>query len=525
MNRSVYWIGVAVAAPGLLLFLWKAVGLGLPVTPSEPKGLWRVELEIQARSHARGGSVRAAIPGTRAGQVVDDEQVNSDRLHYSVLRDGPREVGIWKGTFSGVHHLSHSFRVQLGDGSRESRRREGQPPTDAIRQRYTSTTATLPVNDPEIYAFLLDLELRGPEDRMGRARGLLTFVADDVELVPDGSDDALLCLATRECGVLGKERLYTSLLRASGVPARVVQGLRLEKGSEPESTAWVELWEGGWISASASRGFLGRQPGDLLAIALGDEPIVSSIGASATTHRYRAIPEQLRPNELAAVMMPASTFLAPLSLYRLPVATQRVLRLLLVIPCAALMLAFFRNVVGIHTFGTFLPVLLALALRESDLVAGLVMLSSVVGLGFLGRMMMDRLHLLLVPRLCIVLCLVVLAVVTMALVGRGIEQRNLLLGVLFPIVILTMLIERFSIAMAEEGARESLTRLGWTAFVSMLVYPVFQSAFVSHLFFGFPELVFVVMGVLIWIGGYTGYRLSELIRFRSLGAAEAESAT
>ena len=26
--------------------------------------------------------------------------------------------------------------------------------------------------------------------------------------------------------------------------------------------------------------------------------------------------------------------------------------------------------------------------------------------------------------------------------------------------------------------------------------------------FGFPELVIVVMGVLVWIGGYTGYRLS-----------------
>jgi hypothetical protein len=33
--------------------------------------------------------------------------------------------------------------------------------------------------------------------------------------------------------------------------------------------------------------------------------------------------------------------------------------------------------------------------------------------------------------------------------------------------------------------------------------------------FGFPELVIVVMGLLIWIGGYTGYRFSDLIRFRA----------
>jgi hypothetical protein len=34
--------------------------------------------------------------------------------------------------------------------------------------------------------------------------------------------------------------------------------------------------------------------------------------------------------------------------------------------------------------------------------------------------------------------------------------------------------------------------------------------------FTFPELTLVVMGGMIWIGGYTGYRVSDLIRFRGL---------
>jgi hypothetical protein len=516
MTRHVYWIGVAVAAPGLLLFLWKAVALGLPIAPSEPEGLWRVELEIQARSSAGGGSIRAAIPSSRAGQVIDDERVMSDRLRFSVARDGTDQIGIWKGSFSGVHHVSHAFRAELsGEEVAVDEADEGRP-SDAIVRRYTAATATLPANDPEVWAFLLGLELRGPEDQLGRARGLLTFVADEVELVPDGSADALLCLATRECGVLGKERLLATLLRASGVPARVIQGLRLRKGREPEPAAWVEAWQGGWVPISASGGFFGKRPENLLAIRVGDEPLVSSVGMAAISYRYRAIPEQLRPDELAAVMVPASAILAPMSLYRLPVATQRVLRVLLAVPIGALMLALLRNVVGISTFGTFLPVLVALALRESNLLTGLLMFAGVVVLGLFGRMLMDRLHLLLVPRLCIVLCLVVIAVVTLAVVGRTLEERDLLSGVLFPIVIITMLIERFSISIDEEGMRSSVTRLAWTAVVTMLVYPLFQSTAVAHLMFGFPELVLVVMGALIWIGGYTGYRVSELIRFRSL---------
>jgi hypothetical protein len=36
--------------------------------------------------------------------------------------------------------------------------------------------------------------------------------------------------------------------------------------------------------------------------------------------------------------------------------------------------------------------------------------------------------------------------------------------------------------------------------------------------FTFPELTFVVMGGLVWIGGYLGYRISDLLRFRMLAA-------
>jgi hypothetical protein len=41
--------------------------------------------------------------------------------------------------------------------------------------------------------------------------------------------------------------------------------------------------------------------------------------------------------------------------------------------------------------------------------------------------------------------------------------------------------------------------------------------------FSFPELTLAVMGLLVWIGGYTGYRLMDLLRFRSF-ANPAEGA-
>jgi hypothetical protein len=89
-------------------------------------------------------------------------------------------------------------------------------------------------------------------------------------------------------------------------------------------------------------------------------------------------------------------------------------------------------------------------------------------------------------------------------------------GLLFPIVILAMLIERVSVTTLEEGMGSALKLLGGSIVLSLATYPLFRSQWLAHLYFGFPELILCTMAPVVLIGGYTGYRLSELWRFRSL---------
>jgi hypothetical protein len=119
--------------------------------------------------------------------------------------------------------------------------------------------------------------------------------------------------------------------------------------------------------------------------------------------------------------------------------------------------------------------------------------------------------------------MVVLAVTGAAIIGRGTEVRDFLAGVLFPMVILAMLIERFSVALAEEGWRRALEQAGWSAAVVVTVHPIFRSSVAEQVMFGFPELVVGIMGVLVLLGGYTGYRVHDLIRFRAFGRFTPES--
>jgi hypothetical protein len=391
-----------------------------------------------------------------------------------------------------------------------------EPPREIVAA-YTAATTDLPVHAAEIQAEIARQPLASPRDPVARVRTLFTLVAEEIGPAATGSDDAVLTLAAREGSARGRTLLFATLLRAAGIPARVVQGLAL-RGAAAVATEWTEAWiDERWVPLSPVDGFFAERPDGLVALHTGEHVGIEATGSEAIGWRYHALRESLRQEELTAMMVPPNPLLARLSLYRLPVPTQAALRALLLLPLGALIVVFFRNGVGVETFGTFMPVLVAFALREASLGRGLFMVAVVVLLAILLRLALERLRLLLVPRLSVLLCVVVLAITGLTLLGTigTIGGGELYSAVLFPMVILTMFVERFTLVMAEEGVRQALVRAAWTTLVAVAVFPTFHSTIAEHLMFGFPELIFVVIGVLIWVGGYQGYRLLDLLRFRA----------
>ncbi len=64
------------------------------------------------------------------------------------------------------------------------------------------------------------------------------------------------------------------------------------------------------------------------------------------------------------------SLLVDFSLFSLPIQTQAVYSVLLMIPIGALIMVVMRNIIGIDAFGTFMPVLIALSFRETQLSVG-----------------------------------------------------------------------------------------------------------------------------------------------------------
>jgi hypothetical protein len=308
------------------------------------------------------------------------------------------------------------------------------------------------------------------------------------------------------------------LLAGARIPAREIKGIRLrERARQIPLVSWLAVHdENEWVFLDPNTGAIGL-PSDFFVWSWGDGPLVDVEGGRKTRVDVSVLRNRYGSIEVARAR--AAAFGSPLpwvSFLDLPVATQAVYQVLVLIPLGGLLVVVLRNVVGVATFGTFMPILVALAFRETQLLWGIVMFSFIVAAGLLVRRLLERMKLLLVPRIAVMLTMVVfiLAISSLAAYGAGLERA--LSVALFPIVIMTMMVERMSIVWEESGVRAALQQAAGSLAVATVAYLIFRVELVQHLAFVFPELLLIVLAAMLLLGRYSGYRLSEVYRFRPL---------
>jgi len=86
----------------------------------------------------------------------------------------------------------------------------------------------------------------------------------------------------------------------------------------------------------------------------------------------------------------------------------------------------------------------------------------------------------------------------------------------FPMIIIAWTIEHMSILWEDDGPTEVLIQTAGSLIVAILCYLVMTNTYVEHWTFNFPEVLLVSLGLIIILGHYTGYRVTELMRFRHM---------
>ena len=501
-QRYVFVLAALLTAVGLSMFLYKWQVLGFPLVEDLETPVWTIESSISFESGPGSIKVQLHVPTLTPGfRMLNENSVSRGYGFTLNYGSGGREA---------------QWAIRRADGEQTIYYRISVYEDDSVDQEDTTPPfPPLPViNEPLKTA--VDVLVSEVEEH---SADTASFTTELLRRMNDPSPDPNVELLTSGAGSSAEfVEVVTMVLAAARIPARMVRGFALGgRQRNADLLAWLEVHDGDqWLYFNPMTGDE-RLPERFLVWWRGNEPLVNLEGGSNVDVSFA-----IQQNFLEAVAIAESqaaqknAFAVDFSLYSLPIQTQAVYSVILMIPIGALIIVLMRNFVGIDAFGTFMPILIALAFRETRLLWGVILFTTLIALGLTIRFLLDRLRLLLVPRLSAVLIVVVILMLFISLTSHRLGLETGLSVALFPMVIIAMTIERMSVVWEERGPADAMRAGIGSIVVAVVAYLLMGMDWLEHLIFTFPELLLLVLAMVILAGRYTGYRLSELKRFRAL---------
>lgn len=196
------------------------------------------------------------------------------------------------------------------------------------------------------------------------------------------------------------------------------------------------------------------------------------------------------------------------------------LHLLLLLPIGGFLVAFLRNIVGLKTFGVFLPVLIAFSLLHTGFISGIAIFVGLIMFIGLISYPFDKLGLLYTPKVVISLTTMVSVILLATHFGVKNNIEWLTKLTFFPIIILTISAERFSRSTLEDGYIKAIDKLFQTLIATSISYLILSWSWLPSVLVLFPEVALLIIALSTSLGRYIGIRWVELFRFKPLLKAE-----
>ncbi|WP_068827200.1 osmotic stress tolerance membrane protein RloB [Pseudomonas sp. BMS12] len=488
-------------ALGILVTAYQIFILGIPVTEDETDDLWNIDAKIEFQASPREPvKVQMFVPPLNQDYVSLNESFISNNYGVSVNRvDGNRKL-TWSARRANGKQTLY-YRLVL------TKRYSGEP-----------AKAKGPI-------FRDSIEVEGPEKIAAEAllapirqhsADVETFISEAIKRVNNVNDDNVKLLLGGDTSSANKAKVIDLLLSIAHVPMERVHTIRLASDIQQSPELWLRSFNGeNWLYFNPESGQQGL-PADRVVWWTGDEPLISIDGGKKPQVSFT-----LNNSEMNAIRLAKLTdentdvdFLE-YSLYGLPLQTQQTFIIMVMIPIGVLVILVLRNLIGLQTLGTFTPVLIALAFREMQLGYGIMFFTIITALGLMLRSYLEHLKLQMLPRLSVVLTFVVMLIATISLLSHKLGLERGLSVALFPMVILTMTIERLSITWEERGGSHAMKVAIGTLFAASLAHLLMSVPQLSYFVFTFPAVLLILVGFMLAMGRYRGYRLTELFRFKA----------
>ncbi|MDE1165602.1 MAG: inactive transglutaminase family protein [Pseudomonas sp.] len=499
-------IGVLVTL-GLAITAYQILVLGIPVTEDETDDLWNIDAKVEFVANPKDPvKIQMFVPPLTRDYVSLNESFISNNYGVSVNRiDGNRKV-TWSARRATGNQTLYYRLVLTKRYSGEKTKIKGPIFRDSMT-----------IDGPEkIAAEALLAPIRQ------HSADVETFVSETIKRVNNLADDNVKLLLAGDPSTAHKARIIDLLLSIAHVPMEKVHTIRLVADQPQMPELWLRSFNGSnWLYFNPDTGEQGL-PTDRLLWWTGDDNLITVDGG-----KKAAVTFTLNNSEMNAIRLAKLTdentdadFLE-YSLYSLPLQTQQTFMIMVMIPIGVLVILILRNLIGLQTLGTFTPVLIALAFRETQLGFGIALFTIITALGLSLRSYLEHLKLQMLPRLSVVLTFVVVLIAAISLFSHKLGLERGLSVALFPMVILTMTIERLSITWEERGGSNAIKVAIGTLFAASLAHLLMTVPQLVYFVFTFPAVLLVMVGFMLAMGRYRGYRLTELIRFKAFVKAES----
>lgn len=480
--------------------------LGFSFTPKAKTTVWMIEAKVNFTAGGKPVKVSLTLPAEMPGYKILDEEIASPGYGVSIANGAGGKQAVWtRREASGKQTLY--YRIKIYDLQETA----GVLKTIAVPPKPTPP----PWDDPQRSAAnqIIAQAREKSIDPLNFTTRLLQL------LIGPNPEQEVKFLLSGHQSYHNKVIVAQKLLQTAGLPCRIAQGILLKEGRhwQPASSMLEVYSAGGWHIFDPHTGREGI-PANFVMLRRGGDSLLDVEGGTQSSVHFsvlKAVRDSYSMVGRRAMVTGKESFFN-FSVYSLPLESQSAFKLLALIPLGILVIVFLRNVVGVQTMGTFMPTLIALSFLDTNLLPGIVFFTIIISIGLLIRTYLSRLNLLLVPRISAVVIVVILIMEVVSIVSYRLGFQAGLTVTFFPLIILAWTIERASILWEEDGPVNAFKQIAASLLAGILTYFLLSGERVQHIMYAFSEINLVILGLTMLLGTYTGYRLTELRRFKPL---------
>lgn len=504
-KRHLYGLIFTLFLVGMGIFCYRHFVLDVPLTDTEKVNSWMIEANLHFIGD-RNAPVKASftIPYMPPHFAILDEYFVAQNYGVTTNLAGYNRRAVWS-----------------------LRRNTGRPQSLYYRAifRESDNNDTLLTKPPRLKPIALEENQKIAIDTIiNQARqssaDIQTFAQSTIKEInkKDGNAKLLVGNDFNDNNIINAAIMVLNKAKIYAIP---VHGLNLNKPNKANFQLVLAVYnEQDWIYINPRTGATGL-PKEFLAWQYGSEPMFDVHGGKKPQFTLTISPTPINALSIAkAHGFQTESQLLRFSLLQLPADIQETYKILLTVPLGAFIILLLRNFIGLSTFGTFMPVLIALAFRETHVIWGIILFTIIVSFGLIARFYLDQLRLLLVPRLAAILTVVIMLMIFISVISQNLGLESGLSVALFPMVILTMTIERMCVTWDERGAYDAIKSGVGSLVAAVIAFGAMNYAPLQYLVFAFPELLLALLALILWFGQYRGYRLFELFRFNALAGTK-----